>query len=325
MSLETLLKVLSDGLFHSGDDLGRVLGVSRTAVWKQLKKIEELNLPLESIKGKGYCVPGGLDLLSEEKIRRNLSVEASGLVGEVDVCGVIDSTNNRAMAKAAGGARGYVCLAEQQTAGKGRRGRPWQSPYAGNIYLSVAWEFASGAMSLEGLSLAVGVAVVDALAKNGVEGARLKWPNDVLHNGNKLAGILLEMSGDPSGPCQVVVGVGVNVRMPGSMVIDQPWTDVQSIKSSAADRNKLLSAILNELMPVLAGFEQHRFALYRDRWQLLDAFKGKKVAMILGQERVLGHAIGVDEAGAMMLETAGGVRTFNGGEVSLRLHEGEEK
>lgn len=318
MSLETLLAVLADGEFHSGDELGGVLGVSRTAVWKQLKKVEELGLPLESIKGKGYCIKDGLDLLSAPAIQKGLSAEISSLISDIDVRGVIDSTSVAAMEKAVQGEKGYICTAEQQTAGRGRRGRAWASPYASNLYFSVVWEFGGGAASLEGLSLAVGVAVVDALEKSGLTGSQLKWPNDVLYQGRKLAGVLLEMTGDPSGRCHVVIGVGLNVSMPKSVSIDQPWTDVMSVNEGAANRNQLLVAILNELMPLLSSFEGQGFNAYRDRWQSLDAFAETEVAMTLGSDIVVGKAIGVDGTGAIIIETASGVRKFNGGEVSLR-------
>ena len=320
MSLETLLSVLSDGRFHSGDDLGKVLGVSRTAVWKQLKKVEDLGLPLESVKGKGYCITGGLDLLCADTVREYLSPQSQSLITELELTGVVDSTNNLAMAKALAGVSGYVCSAEQQTAGRGRRGRHWASPYGGSLYLSAVWEFTEGAAALEGLSLAVGVAVVDALQQVGIADTRLKWPNDVLHGGCKLSGVLLEMAGDAAGPCQVVVGIGLNVAMAEAPVqaIDQPWVDVKSITRSPVNRSRLLALLLNELMPLLAGFERQGFAAYRQRWQALDAYIGCDVVLQLGQEVVVGTAEGVDSSGAIIVATAAGQRRFHGGEVSLR-------
>ena len=317
MSMEVLLTVLADGQFHSGDELGEMLGVSRTAVWKQLKKVEELGLPLQSVKGKGYCIDGGVDLLSQQAIEQSLSEQAAELITALDLRTVIDSTNDMAMQHTTQGS-GYVCTAEQQTAGKGRRGKPWVSPYGANLYVSAVWEFSGGAAALEGLSLAVGVAVVEALAQAGVVGATLKWPNDVLYESRKLAGILLEMSGDAAGPCQVVVGIGLNVSMPAGSVIDQPWIDVKTINADAAQRNQLLALLLNALMPLLAEYEQKGFSAYRDRWQSLDAFVGKEVVVMLGQQAVVGTASGVDLSGAIVLQTASGKQSFSGGEVSLR-------
>ena len=128
----------------------------------------------------------------------------------------------------AGGRSGLVCTAEQQTAGRGRRGREWISPFGRNLYVSTVWEFTQGAAALEGLSLAVGVAVAQALKGLGLPEVQLKWPNDIQHEGKKLGGVLLEMVGDASRQCQVVVGIGVNVAMPGAAAnaIDQAWTDI---------------------------------------------------------------------------------------------------
>ncbi|MFA7555552.1 MAG: bifunctional biotin--[acetyl-CoA-carboxylase] ligase/biotin operon repressor BirA [Spongiibacteraceae bacterium] len=322
MVIQTLLATLADGQFHSGDGLGASLGVSRTAIWKQLKKVEELGVQLESIKGKGYRIPQGLNLLSRQLIESELTVGAAALISEIDVQDAITSTNRVAMEKALqGGAKGYVCTAEQQSAGRGRRGRAWVSPYAGNIYLSVVWEFSGGASALEGLSLAVGVAVADALAKAGVGGVGLKWPNDILYEDKKLAGILIEMTGDADGLCQVVIGVGLNVAMPAKVAadIDQAWVDVASINPRAAERNRLLGLVLNELMPLLEVFARSGFSVYRDRWAELDAYLGKTISIIQGNDITVGCALGIDDTGAIKIETEQGVRVFNGGEVSLRL------
>ncbi len=320
MSLQTLLSLLADGQFHSGDELGQLLGVSRTAVWKQLKKVEELGLPLSSIKGRGYCIEGGLDLLSREEILQSLSDDAKSHVAELDVRHVVSSTSDEAMSKAVAGNKGYVCTTEQQSSGRGRRGRSWISPYAGNLYFSVVWEFVGGAAALEGLSLAVGVSMVDALTKSGVEGLQLKWPNDVLHQDKKLAGVLLEMTGDAAGPCQVVIGIGLNVYMnqEKAQSITQPWTDLSSITSQPLCRSQLQAVLLNELMPMLVGFESEGFAAYRDRWMNLDAFSGQEVCVKLGTDRIFGAAVGVDETGAIVINTPKGRRVFSGGEVSLR-------
>lgn len=321
MPIDFLLEALSDGEFHSGDDLGRLAGVSRTAIWKQLKKVEELGIPLISIKGKGYCIEDGLELLRENKIRDGLSSSAKALITDVDVNGVVTSTNELAMHKAVSGNSGYICVAEQQTSGRGRRGRHWVSPFGCNIYLSMVWEFTGGAAALEGLSLAVGVAVVDALSKVGVKGLQLKWPNDVLHDGRKLAGILLEMTGDAAGTCQVVVGVGLNITMPDASQaqIDQPWVGLSSVVTERVSRNEVLSLLLNELVPLLDDFELHGFSKYRSQWQSLDAFQNKKVVVKLGSDEVEGVSRGVDVSGALIVDTSEGVRSFNGGEVSLRV------
>ncbi len=316
-----LLTLLSTGEFVSGQAIADTLGVSRTAVWKQLNKLGEFDLELESVKGRGYRIPGGIELLDEARVRSGMQSRAQALLQRLDLCEDIQSTNAEALAAlGAGAGRGYVCSAERQSAGRGRRGRAWASPFARNLYVSAVWEYTQGAAALEGLSLAVGVAVARALERAGVKGTRLKWPNDVLFDGAKLGGILLEMSGDAAGPCQVVVGIGLNVDMPDSAAqhIDQAWTDLRRAGGEVG-RNALLGLLLDELLPLLADFESGGFAPWRDAWQGLDAYANRPVILSTGSQRSAGIARGVDERGALLLETASGdVQPVYGGEVSLR-------
>jgi len=324
MAFKQLLKTLADGQFHSGEELGSLLGVSRTAVWKQLQKLQEVTeLPLESVKGRGYRLIGGIELLDLDAVRHSLSLAAASLLSVLNFLDEIDSTNRFALSEAQNGAgRGYVVAAEQQSAGRGRRGRTWVSPYARNIYCSAIWEFDGGAAALEGLSLAVGVAVARALASVGVKDVGLKWPNDVVWAGRKLAGILLEMTGDAAGRCQVIVGIGINVSMAGAASatsIDQPWVDVQTAVGGTASRNQLLASLLSELLPALAEFEQFGFSRFHEVWSGLDCLAAKDVAVHLGESIVMGTAAGVNQTGALMVDTPMGRQIFHGGEVSLRL------
>jgi len=317
-----LLSLLADGEFHSGDDLGAALGVTRAAVWKQIQRLQEdKGLDIFSVKGKGYRLSSPMDLLDASKIKEGLSASAKRLVSDVQVFGSVTSTNDIAMkhAEAQGGA-GYVCVAEQQTAGRGRRGRLWVSPYGTNIYLSLVWDFFNGAAALEGLSLAVGVAVANALKAKGVDGIELKWPNDVLVQGAKLGGILLEMTGDPSGHCKVVLGVGINtsVSKKDGAAIDQAWVDTSTL-GVCIDRNEFISEVIGELVSMLALFSEHGFGYFRDQWLVLDAFKGKAVVVKAGKNDMTGIANGVDNTGALKLDRAGTIEAIKGGEVSLRL------
>lgn len=329
MSLSPLLHTIADGEFHSGEELARLLGVSRTAVWKQLQKIQlATGLHLESVKGRGYRLRQTLELLDRERI-----VAAAGpLLAQLEVHEQIDSTNRLALTRAQEGCgRGHVIVAEQQTAGRGRRGRQWVSPFGCNIYCSAIWEFDGGAAALEGLSLAVGVAVARALTAVGVHDVGLKWPNDVVWGGRKLAGILLEMVGDAAGRCQVVIGIGINVAMADSAQttqIDQPWVDVRTALAGAPApdpvsrshlRNRLLGALLQQLLPTLQQFEREGFAAMRAAWSELDSFRGRDVVVHLGERLVVGVAVGVGASGALLVDTDSGRQEFHGGEVSLRL------
>lgn len=331
---DKILDILKDGQFHSGESLGEALGCSRTAVWKQLQKLESLGLSIESIKGTGYRVAGGFELLDAELMLSQIDSLATAQIANLEIFKSIDSTNKYAREKAeTQPSSGSVILAEQQTAGRGRRGKTWVSPFAANIYLSIVWDFEQGAQALEGLSLAVGVAVKRALNAHGVESVQLKWPNDIYVDGQKLGGILLEMIGDPAGHCSVIIGVGINVAMPEDQAaaIDQDWTDVktqmqlQQCGDKGAIRfskNHLASALISEIIVLLRDFQSQGFSSYRDEWQGADAFYGKQAAITTPKQSISGVVRGVDPNGALRLELDDGkIETFIGGELSLRLSE----
>lgn len=331
---DKILDILKDGQFHSGESLGEALGCSRTAVWKQLQKLESLGLSIESIKGTGYRVAGGFELLDSELMLSQIDSLATAQIANLEIFKSIDSTNKYAREKAeTQPSSGSVILAEQQTAGRGRRGKTWVSPFAANIYLSIVWDFEQGAQALEGLSLAVGVAVKRALNARGVESVQLKWPNDIYVDGQKLGGILLEMIGDPAGHCSVIIGVGINVAMPEDQAaaIDQDWTDVktQMQLQQGGDKgairfskNHLASALISEIVLLLSDFQSQGFSCYRDEWQGADAFYGKQAAITTPKQSISGIVRGVDPNGALRLELDNGkIETFIGGELSLRLSE----
>lgn len=318
-SLRQILDLLADGQFHSGEELGVLLGVSRAAVWKHLQKLESLGIKLLSMKGRGYCIDGGLDLLDLKKIYAKLT---SPLALKLTLFPRIDSTNSYLMRHE--NPIMQVCLAESQSAGRGRRGRVWVSPFAQNIYCSIGWGFDGGVAALEGLSLVVGLVIVRVLQGYGVTGLELKWPNDVLYQDKKLAGVLIEMTGDPAGYCQVVIGVGINVAMGDSQAnaIAQPWIDLRSIleqqKLPYISRNLLVANLLDELALVLNGYEQAGFAGYCAEWQSFNAHAGQMVELRNGNLVYSGVCLGISEMGALILETAQGREVFHGGEISLR-------
>lgn len=320
--MDDLIPLLSDGEFHTGDELGKVLGVSRAAVWKQVQKLESKGLQVQSVKGKGYRLAYPLELLDPSLIRSHCSPAALRLLSGLDVLTQTSSTNDVAMARIASGcSSGFVCLAEQQTAGRGRRGRAWVSPFASNLYFSCVWEFYHGAAALEGLSLAVGVAVARSLRSLGVDLVALKWPNDVLVGGAKIAGILLEMTGDPAGRCQVVVGVGVNHIMQGAAAasIDQRWTRLEEHRQGIS-RNLLAATVISDVLLALETFQLSGFGSFREEWTKLDAYRGKPVVVRTGVNEILGVADGVDETGGLRLvDPEGAIQVMKGGEVSLRL------
>lgn len=312
-----LLQLLADGRFHSGEAIGEVLGVSRAAVWKKLQQLSDLGLQVESVKGRGYCLAEPICLFDEENLQQFAKAQGLPLV---HILPEVDSSNAyllRLLAEEKVAAN-TVAVAEWQSAGRGRRGRQWQSPFAKNLYFSQLFCFEQGVSQLDGLSLVVGLSVVDALTGLGCE-CQLKWPNDVLYNNKKLAGILLEMTGDPSGLCYVVAGVGLNVNMKNSGgAIDQAWVSLAQALGEVVDKNKLTTKIMLELQKNIALFKAEGFAAFAQRWHKVDAFLEQQVVLHLGEKQIFATDKGVNEKGELLLDVDGQLQSFNGGEVSLR-------
>ncbi|MDD2057076.1 bifunctional biotin--[acetyl-CoA-carboxylase] ligase/biotin operon repressor BirA [Pseudomonas sp. GD03860] len=314
-----LLKLLKDGRFHSGQDLGVALGVSRSAVWKQLQHLEaELNLPIHKVRGRGYQLAAPLSLLEAPAIAEY----AQGENWPALIFDSIDSTNAQALRSISEGqAAPFLVLAERQTAGRGRRGRQWVSPFAENLYYSLVLRIEGGMRQLEGLSLVVGLAVMRTLHAFGVADAGLKWPNDVLVNNQKIAGILLELVGDPADVCHVVLGVGVNVNMQSAGEIDQAWTSMRRETGLNVDRNMLVARLNQNLQSDLERHRHGGFATFQQEWEHAHLWQGQAVSLIAGVNRIDGKVLGVDGQGALRLDVDGVEKSFSGGELSLRLRD----
>lgn len=317
-----LLTILADGQFHSGPQIAQQLGLSRAAVQKNAEALGKKHISLIAIKGRGYRLPAPIDWLNHEAITEVLTPDVQRLVSRLDIHDILPSTNSWIFqAPLSEIVPGWVCLAEMQTAGRGRRGRSWISPFGGNIYLSVGWQFDQMGHLAGGLSLAVGVALVRALRRFGVPEAVLKWPNDVLWREQKLAGILVEGKGEPGGPFSIVAGMGINVRMPvtDAQRIDQPWVDLTTAsQTDRINRNVLVGAVLNELLPLFVGLSRQGVAAALPAWRALHGFVGRTATVVLGEEHIRGVIVGVDEHGQLLLDTVEGRRSFASGEVQLR-------
>ncbi len=317
---QQLIRLLADGQFRSGSQLGEVLGVSRAAVWKRAQRLNDFGLALESVRGKGYRLAQPIDLLDADYLKNFLS-EAVGPV-DLHYSLITDSTNADALAATSQPGRPAVFLAECQMAGRGRRGRQWQSPFAANHYLSIRYPIQGGFAALGGLSLAVGVAVADALTSlhPGLP-VGLKWPNDLLVNGAKLGGVLIELAGEMEGRVDVVVGVGLNGRMTASQAagIDQRWTDLASETGGQLPRTEVAARVLEHLLAMLGAFSGQGFAPMVSRYEHYDQVVGKTVKVQSADQVLSGVAAGVSADGALRLETADGLKELYGGEVSLRI------
>ncbi len=315
-----LLRLLADANFHSSTALARELRATSGAIQRALRELEELGIELVRVRGRGYRLAEAYDFLDAAAVHAQLGAQARNFQLEVlDACA---STNTLLLERARGGApAGSVIACELQSAGRGRRGNRWQSGLGGGLTFSLLWRFAQGAAGLSGLSLAVGVAVARALASLDIQAVQLKWPNDLLHAGRKLGGILIELQGDAAGPSAAVIGVGLNVRLHPTVrdAIMQAATDMASISGQAPQRNRLLAALLIELEQVLEQFAAQGFAPLREEWMARHAHQDKRVMLSSGDGKtVTGRAAGVAEDGALLLETVRGLERFISGELSLR-------
>lgn len=315
-----ILTILADGQFHSGVDLSKKLSISRTAVWKQLKLLKQSGLEFSAVTGKGYRLDNALELLDRQSILAKLEHSVEEQVNSLHIHDSLTSTNSflfeQTVEKGA-----EICLTEHQSAGKGRRGRQWVSPFGSNIYLSISWQYQQGPAAVSGLSLAAGVAVVRALTMVGISDIGLKWPNDIYWHQKKLGGILVEVRGDAEGPCTVVVGIGINLvlSVAAASNIDQPWVDLKTINSGISlGRNLLVATILNQLIPIVANFDQVGIQPLIDEWRHYDCMCGRQVTLLVGTHKIAGVVEGIDDQGLILLKLADGeIKTYASGEVTF--------
>jgi BirA family transcriptional regulator, biotin operon repressor / biotin---[acetyl-CoA-carboxylase] ligase len=318
-----ILTLLADGEFHSGTELAEAQGISRSAICKQLRSLSDLGLHHSAVSGKGYRLDKPLELLAHSKINEVLSEQYKALISTLEIHDTLNSTNSYLVERSQNNApSGFICFAEHQTAGKGRRGRHWVSPYGNNIYMSILWRFQqSGIASTSGLSLAMGVAVIRALKQLNINEVGLKWPNDIYSQGKKLGGILIEVSGEADGPCTAVIGLGLNLFLPETQAqsITQAWTDLTKITGgNPLIRNKLAGAILNHILSILNGFDQVGIKAYLDEWRSYDCLKGHMATLYISQQQIKGIVEGIDENGLLLIKRAdGSIQAFASGEVSF--------
>jgi len=324
MDLRThLIPLLADGRFHSGTQIGQRLGVSRAAVHNAVGALAAAGLDVQRVPGRGYRIAGGLELLDAARIGDWLDREGGQRPASLDVVVETPSTNAQLLQRGlpAPGAAA-VCVAERQSAGRGRRGRSWVATPYRNVMLSVAWRFEDGPSATSGLSLAAGVAVADALEAAGLADAGLKWPNDVVWNGRKLAGVLVDVTGEAQGPTLVVVGVGLNLRLSPEDVqrIEQPCTDLHTVLGAPPERNRMAALLVRELSQMFKRFSCSGYPVYRDRWEVRNVHAGLAVTVSSAAGGDLtGNVLGTDDTGALLvLDATGRTHVLSSGEVSLR-------
>lgn len=322
---ERLVQLLADGEFHSGETLARKLGVSRTAVWKALRKLSAAGVELHAVPKRGYRFAQPVELFDVHAMRQALPAAARRRLRQMESFLSIDSTNSHLLGRtdlAAGSID--ACVTEVQSAGRGRRGRSWSAPFGAAICLSMNWLFPDVPRQLSALSLAVGVGVLRALRAGGAHDVGLKWPNDVMFAGRKLGGILIELRAEFSGPAYVVVGIGLNYHLsPGARrtlhALGIDAADVhESTHGSPLGRNALTAALIGEISGVLSEFQEQGLKPFAREWRSADTLAATAARVSYGEQIYKGIARGIDEDGALLLETPGQLLRFTSGEISVR-------
>lgn len=320
-SQRLLLEQLCDGHFHSGAELAQLLGVSRTAVWKQIDTLRgDYQLEIHAVRGRGYRLEQSLELLDANRIIEALSNQQQSMLSQLQIHVSVDSTNSHLKKQILQGTdSGSVCFSEYQSAGRGRRGRGWVSPFGCNLYLSLYWRFELSMTEIGGVSIAVGSVLAGVLSEQTTNVA-LKWPNDLLVAGNKIAGILVDVQGVADGPVDVVIGIGVNLHLPtyAGQQIDQPWTDLRLQGGNPVSRNQFAARLLGDLLEAMELFQDQQLAPFIPRWRQFDLFHEKEVTLFHPQRKIRGIHKGIAADGSLLLEVGGRLCNFQSGEVSLR-------
>lgn len=318
---EQLIERLADGQFHSGQTLATELGVSRTAINKHMNNLERFHLDVFRVHGKGYRLSQPLQLLQPDLLQAKLPAASAPLhfkhvtsSTHDDLKVLLKNAPNQILQP------GTCVLAEMQTQGRGRRGRAWLSPFGSNLYGSFYWPLPNGLNSALGLSVAVGLALAQLLQDADVEGVSVKWPNDVYIEGKKVAGILVELEGEPTGAGHALIGIGLNLNMPERFLaaIDQPFTDVQRHLAAPLDRHVWAVNLIKRVRAMLATFEQQGLTQLTQEWKRLDHFYNKPVRVLLGQHEQQGVGQGIDSHGALLVRQGNGLKRYFGGEISIR-------
>jgi BirA family biotin operon repressor/biotin-[acetyl-CoA-carboxylase] ligase len=325
MNGEALIRTLADGQSHSGEALARMAGVSRAAVWKQVRKLDRWGLSVRAERGRGYRLARPIDLLDSEALEQALCTDDRFDVDCVEVMAEIPSTNRHVLDHPPSRERAMrICVAEFQNAGRGRRGRRWTVPFGAGLCLSAGWRFAGNPEQLSALTLAVGVVIGRALQSACGVDISLKWPNDLVWDGRKLGGVLVELVAEPHGSCHVVVGVGINVDVNPELLSELcDWQlgaiDLRSIVGGALPgRTQLAACVARELGALFAAYPESGFDAFRAQWQTRDHLFGREVIVLDSSDGLTGTARGIDVDGALLVESASGLRRVLSGDVSVR-------
>ena len=320
-----LINCLADGLCHNGNDLGVALNMSRTAVWKRITQLIEMGLPIQRIPQQGYRLLVPMILLNDQEIREQLEREPFNKPFQLHLFASLDSTN-RLLKEVPHTTAVDICCAETQTAGRGRFGRHWYSPFGENIYCSSRWQFDCDLSRLSGLSLVVSLAIVETLKHQGIgEGIRVKWPNDILWHHKKLCGSLIEVMAESNSRAELIIGIGLNVNSTPSHhapdtenLPDKPWCSLSDITGTYLDRNVLIVKLITTLNQFLNDFMANGFKAFLEKWHQSDYLKGQKITVSSFTGPITGIAQGVNEVGQLILIDEEGITHYlSSGDTTL--------
>lgn len=318
-SFVQLCHQLSDLQFHDGTALGQSLKMTRTAIWKYIKKLQGYGVEVECVKGKGYRLHRPLYLLNSDVIS-NVLIKQTQQHAEIVLFESLPSTNHYLHHE--GETTTKVALAEHQSQGRGRFARAWHSPFGQNIYMSIRYLIEKDPSELGGLSLSIGVSLCQALEKwiPLKTPLSLKWPNDILFDAKKLAGILIEMRAEAHNACLLTIGIGLNVNMdsPRDEAIQQPWISLKQITQQEQNRNLFVGELAAAILTGLVRFETQGFQAFIDEWEKRDYLKDQSIQVQSGRYVYKGTGAGVDLLGQLVLiDEQQERRTFAAGESSL--------
>lgn len=318
-----VLNMLASGDFLSGESIGKVLGISRMAISKAIKNLNQQGLNIASVPGKGYQLESPIQLLDKEVIYSALSKTGS-LDYQIEILQQVESTSDYLLEQSrVRDVNKNICLAETQSSGRGRRQRGWHATPYRNVILSMGWRFEHGMSGLSGLGIAAGITIARALHEAGFDSdIGLKWPNDIVWNDSKLGGLLIDVRGEHDGPCLAVLGLGLNIDLSEGdrQIIDQPCVGLQQIKAGTVDRNSLIAGLIGALHELFDRYALSGFEDFQSAWQNYDRLHGRDVKVIRGETSFTGVARGIDEMGALLLDQGDGTLIrFMSGDVSLRL------
>lgn len=316
---QQLLSILSDGAYHNGQHLGDILEVSRTAIWKQIAQLEALGIVINREPKQGYQIATPFVPLSAHAIQSALAAPLKETV-DIHLFASIDSTNRFLKTKPLTHSL-TCCLTETQTAGRGRFKRAWYSPFGENIYCSVGITLDNDPAALSGLSLVVSLAMHAVLQAQTEDPIQIKWPNDLIWQGKKLAGTLIEMTAEGNGSTDVIIGMGLNINSLSSTrqtTIDRPWCTLRDITKHSFDRNQLIASLIETLDAYLVRLQQKGFADFHAAWHALDCLYQKQITISHPTGTVTGQGCGVNDAGYLLLkDEKQQIRVFSSGDTTL--------